>query len=307
MIRYSFLLLLLVPVLLVPACGGGGGGNSVDTWEPDTDVISDEGSAAMVSIPAGEALVGIKHRGVLKTVPKKPRRRYLKSVLRRKTFAKDFKMDKYEVTNHNYYTFLQTLDEETRKKYRPRHQIKGIRHPYWKKSRYKKGKGDFPVTGITHSAARDYADWRGKRLPDEFEWEYAARGKNGCIFGAGSDQYNPDKYNVSESWDEESRMVAVNDPKNTSDVSPFNCIGMGGNVSEWCTTREIREYNILDKDTGKPLKGERQKLKLKAFRGPHYNSMGEFQCVLSFQGYKTPKPKIIGDRLDITIGFRCAR
>ena len=35
---------------------------------------------------------------------------------------------------------------------------------------------DHPVTGVTWPGAREYAKFWGKRLPNDLEWEKAARG-----------------------------------------------------------------------------------------------------------------------------------
>ena len=301
MIRRLSLLLLITPALLFAACGGGK--TPTSAWEEDTDLISDEGDASMVSIPAGEGMVGIKDSRVLKSVPKKK----MNSTKFRSMTFKAFKMDKYEVTLGNYYTFLQTRDEDERTQWRPRHHLKGIAHDYWSKGHYKSGKGNYPVTGIPYEAAEAYAEWRGKRLPFEFEWEYAARGKQGYKFSASSNSYNPSKYNVSDSWDESPKLVAVDDPKNAADVGPFQCVGMGGNASEWCDSKQIREFNVRNAETGKIIKGERQKFRIKGIRGPNFTSAGDPQCLLSNQGYRTPKPKLRSDRLQLTLGFRCAK
>jgi len=313
MMRHLPWFILVAGALTFAACGGGGGGGSGSSWTPDTNVLSDTGADAMVSVPAGTGKVGVKNKKVLKGIKKTPRDRYLKTIYRDKEF-KAFKIDKYEVTNHNYYLFLETLDDETLAKWRPRHQIQDVRHEYWRyskkrgRARYLSDKGNLPVTGIPLEAAQAYARWRGKRLPDEFEWEYAARGKEGYMFGASTDSYAvaKTKCNVADAWREAPRMLAVNHERNLKDVSPFGCIAMGGNVSEWCDTKEVREYNVRDKKGG-VKKGARHRYPLKAWRGPNFNSADDLGCILSYQGYMDPRGKLIGDTLQFTLGFRCAK
>ena len=44
------------------------------------------------------------------------------------------------------------------------------------------GAPDLPVVRVTIAQAREFAKWKGKRLPSLFEWERAARGTNGAKY-----------------------------------------------------------------------------------------------------------------------------
>lgn len=110
-----------------------------------------------------------------------------------------FRIDKYEVTNAQYARF------------RPEHQ-------------YPETQADFPVTNITWEEAKAYAEWAGKDLPTEAEWEFAAGAADGRRFPWGAEKRVP----PIKKADELDRVGSYRD-----NASPAGCFDMEGNVWEW--------------------------------------------------------------------------
>ena len=108
---------------------------------------------------------------------------------------------------------------------------------------------DHPVTHISWNDANAYAEWAGKRLPNEIEWEFAAKnGRNsGSLYSWGN--------NLKEDGEFRANIWQGNFPvENTAEdgflyTSPVGYFGktesgltdMGGNVWEW-TSDTFRLY-----------------------------------------------------------------
>ena len=82
-----------------------------------------------------------------------------------------FHMDKYPVTNQDYHRFVKESG------YLPSDNTNYLKH--WKSGKYMDGAGDHPVVYVSYEDALAYAEWAGKRLPTEIEWQYAAQGSFG--------------------------------------------------------------------------------------------------------------------------------
>ena len=86
-----------------------------------------------------------------------------------------FYLDKFEVTNEQFREFLKKHSEWTKGRI-PRKFDNGNYLKDWNMTTFPKGKAIYPVVNASWYAAVAYCQSRGKRLPTEAEWEFAARG-----------------------------------------------------------------------------------------------------------------------------------
>lgn len=135
---------------------------------------------------------------------------------------KPFYIDAHPVTNAEFKRFLDAS------RYRPADDHNFLRD--WKNGTYPQGWGNKPVTWVSLEDARAYATWAGKRLPHEWEWQYAAQGSDGRIYPWGN------------SWDAAMvpEPVRGRDLPGPADVdahprgaSPFGVADLVGNVWQW--------------------------------------------------------------------------
>jgi gamma-glutamyl hercynylcysteine S-oxide synthase len=135
---------------------------------------------------------------------------------------KPFYIDTYPVTNADFKKFL----DGTR--YHPKDDHNFLRD--WKNGAPPPGWINKPVTWVSLEDARAYAAWAGKRLPHEWEWQYAAQGTDGRLYP----------------WGNEWNSQAVPTPDKSRDLappadvdahpqgaSPFGVMDLTGNVWQW--------------------------------------------------------------------------
>ena len=91
---------------------------------------------------------------------------------------------------------------------------------------------DCPVTNVSWSEADAYAQWAGKRLPTEAEWEKAARGPEGHLYGYGN-EYRKELARV----DAPAAVRVGSYPANG-----YGLHDMLGNVWEWCVDYYDTDY-----------------------------------------------------------------
>jgi len=125
----------------------------------------------------------------------------------------DFWIDKYPVTNAEYARFVH------QKNYRP---------PLnWVEGKIPDGTEDHPVALVSWYNARDYCAWAGKRLPEEVEWEKAARGTDARRWPWGN-QMDVSRLNT---YYQVGHSTSVREYEHGA--SPYGVMDMAGNISEW--------------------------------------------------------------------------
>jgi iron(II)-dependent oxidoreductase len=146
-----------------------------------------------------------------------PRRHHLQ-VMR----IKPFYIDRYPVTNADFKRFMDATH------YHPKDDHNFLRH--WHNGSYPAGWDKKPVVWVSLEDARAYAAWAGKRLPHEWEWQYAAQGTDGRLYPWGN------------AWDASAVPAAetgrtMREPTDVDaypkGASPFGVMDLTGNVWQW--------------------------------------------------------------------------
>jgi len=133
-----------------------------------------------------------------------------------------FYIDRFAVTNRQFAAFLKATG------YHPADDHNFLKD--WQDGQYLAGWDMKPVTWVSLEDARAYASWAGKRLPREWEWQYAAQGPDHRIYPWG-DQPCDDCVPPQEHG---RQLRVLSDagafPKG---ASPFGVMDMTGSIWQW--------------------------------------------------------------------------
>jgi formylglycine-generating enzyme required for sulfatase activity len=172
----------------------------------------------MVTIPAGEFLMGSTIEDVTNW-----NRMWNDQVTRRE--SPDIFVNELPQMVVYLGTFEIDIVQVTNQRYRACVQAGACRPPRDIHKRYLDPAYDnYPVIQVTQQQAREYCEWRGKRLPTEAEWEKAARGADGRIYPWG-DEWEPDKVSLDGG-------DAPVDSQPAS-ASPYGVLNMVGGPGDW--------------------------------------------------------------------------
>jgi len=184
----------------------------------------------------------------------------------------DFLIDKYEVTVKAYSEFCDSVGKQM-----------PVQPEYFT--------DEHPVVNVNWEDASDYAIWKGKRLPTEAEWEYAAMGRNDKTY-----QYSGSSILEKVGWYSENSNSIIH-PVGKLEPNDFGIYDLSGNVWEWCG--DWYSLNFYTKGesispTG-PSSGSE-----KVLRGGSFDDDMYF-CRVKYRNKNFP------DRTFPNYGFRCVR
>jgi sulfatase modifying factor 1 len=132
-------------------------------------------------------------------------------------------IDPFPVVNIDYLEFVGATDYRV-----PVH---------WSRGTFPTGTGNHPVTNVTWKDAEAYAEWAGKRLPTEAEWEKAARGTDERPYPWGDRFVEGERCNSNN-------IIGTTTPVDEfpDGRSAYGVWDMAGNVYEWCADYYDEEY-----------------------------------------------------------------
>ncbi len=172
-------------------------------------------------------------------------------------------------------------------------------HPYGKDK--PAAELDHPATQVSWNDAQAYAKWKGKRLPTQWEWEFAAKksDNNSTRYSWGTDLIEKGKYKANTWQGSFPYNNTIEDGyEGTSPAGAFgaNQLGftdMGGNVWQWCsdTIAPTQEEAAQDAANRRVLRG------------------GSFLCdPLVCHGFTVDgRSSCTPETALVHLGFRCAK
>ena len=182
-----------------PAAQPSTAGRAAQAVDPPDDIwINPVDGKEFVRVPAGDFLAGGDKKSM---------------------YLEEFWISKAPVTNADYAKFVAA---------------RGVDPPeHWKGGTPPADKLHHPVVNVSWFDAQAYAEWAGAALPTEWQWEKAARGRDGRDYPWGNAP--PDRKRCNFGINEGGTTPVGN--YSPQGDSPYGCVDMSGNVWEWTASR----------------------------------------------------------------------
>jgi formylglycine-generating enzyme required for sulfatase activity len=137
------------------------------------------------------------------------------------TKVDSFLIDKYPVTNAQYYDFL------NKSGYQPADTTNYLKN--WDYGMYKQGQDKYPIVYVSYEDMLAYAKWAEKRLPTQAEWQLAAQGADKRTWPWGNEFHG--------TWCNNAFDRATPVDAFSKGASPYGVMDMVGNV--WQMTNDM--------------------------------------------------------------------
>jgi len=218
-------------------------------------------------------------------------------------FLESYFIDKYEVSNGKFAEFLSSPGNDIY--YNKRMKIIRDGTRYVPIAGYER----HPVFNVTWHAAENYAQFFGKRLPTEAEWEKAARGYSNRLFPWG-DEITPQRANYATQTHPFNRCNPPTTPSGFYDgnfhsgyqtergFSPFGVYDLAGNVWEWVQDWYQSDF-YSNSATNNPVADVPSQDSTRVLRGGGW--INEIYFLRNANRFKAS-----GNFTNNVIGFRCA-
>ena len=281
-----------------------------------------QSDSLMVAIPAGKFIMGVPRWETGIWSDQRPH----------KVALDTFSIDRFEVTNIQFKKFIESTGYRTEAEKEgwgtvlvaPTLETKRVKDASWKRpegqeSVFSTDREQHPVVLISWGDARAYCEWKGKRLPTDAEWEYAARASTTTPFWWGDRGLKlvgnfadetfikifPDAKTILAANTADGQWYLPNYDDGYSRTAPvgsfpanhWGLFDMSGNVEEWVADWEDPGYDPKSESQNPqgPRNGE-----AKVLRGGSWTGSLVHQRSGSREAYGPLSQSL-------TIGFRCAQ